>query len=902
MRAPVATYRLQLNATFGFSDAARTAGYLRRLGISHIYASPILKSRRGSPHGYDVVDPARINDELGSKEDFDALIQTVNSLGMGWIQDIVPNHMAFATENPYIRDILELGDSSEFSALFDIDWNHRSAPLKGRLLAPFLGRPLEECLRDGEIRLAWDGGFTMNYYDISLPVSIRSYARILEPALSTLRESNAAEMEMVLERIRSGDDLPGQAQALKVLLGRSYAAQGRLGAAIAGAVGRINSDRGELRRLLRLQNFRLSYWRAANRTINYRRFFDIGGLICVQVEDQVNFDLTHRMIGLMADRFRDFGVRVDHIDGLRDPAAYIKRLRGIVKDADIVLEKILVPGEELQAWPILGTTGYEFLNALNGIFIDRPGGRLLNEFYRRRVSREPFREIVYRCKRSAAKSLFSGDLDNLAYMFAEEFGIDSATGRRRLKAALMEIMCALPVYRTYLADGCPIGGERVRLMSAIADSKRRRDDLSNELDRINAFLMTAGSSGKALSCFMRMQQYSGPLMAKGVEDTALYRYAPLISANDVGGAPEALGSTPSSFHSFNKRRLANWPFAMNATSTHDTKRGEDVRARINAISEFPSEWTQKIRTWTRLNLPLKTIVGGRAAPDRIEELFIYQTMVGAMPFDEGELPGFASRLVEYMTKAVREGKRNSSWLHPNVEHEAAVCAFIVKLLDAGGGGPFLKDFLQFQRKVAFYGMLNSLSQVVLKIASPGVPDFYQGSELWDLNMVDPDNRRPVDFGARADILGEVCATAGSRDDLRGLMAGYRDGRIKLYTTHRALMLRNACPAVFGWGDYIPLEAEGELNECLIAFCRRARDDWALAVVPRLLSRVAAEGEFPLGEGRWKGTAIRLTEGIPHSWRDAFSGREVEAERHNSDYILRAADLLERFPVALLENL
>jgi (1->4)-alpha-D-glucan 1-alpha-D-glucosylmutase len=902
MRAPVATYRLQLNSAFGFSDAARTAGYLRRLGISHIYASPILKSRRGSPHGYDVVDPDRINYELGSEEDLKGLVRTVNALGMGWIQDIVPNHMAFDQDNPYIRDIIELGEDSEFSTLFDIDWGHRSAPMKGRLLAPFLGRPLKECLRDGEIRLAWDGEFAMNYFGLSLPLSIRSYTRILEPILRGLKEGDAMEVDRLLKRMRSGDGPHDQIQALKVLLGRSYATQDPLGAAIACAVRRINSDRNELRRLLRLQNFRLSYWQAANHAINYRRFFDIGGLICVRVEDRANFDLTHRMIGRLAGQFRDFGVRVDHIDGLRDPATYIKRLRGIVKDSYVVVEKILVACEGLQAWPIQGTTGYEFLNALNGIFIDQLGGGLLNEFYRRRVSRVPFGEVTYRCKRAAAKDLFSGDLDNLSYLFAEELGIDSVTGRRRLKAALTEIMCTLPVYRTYLAEGGPIGGETARLTRAIADSKRRRADLSNELDRINALLMTAGRSGKALSCFMRMQQYSGPLMAKGVEDTALYRYAPLISANDVGGSPETLGSTPSSFHSFNKRRLANWPYAMNATSTHDTKRGEDFRARINAISEFPSEWTQKIRTWTRLNLPLKTIVDGRAAPDRIEELFIYQTMVGAMPFDERELQSFAARLVEHMTKAVREGKRNSSWLHPNVEHEAAVSAFIVKSLDTVGGGPFLKDFLPFQRKVAFYGMLNSLSQVVLKVASPGVPDFYQGSELWDLNMVDPDNRRPVDFGARADILGEVCAIAGDGDDLRRLMAGYRDGRIKIYVTHRALRLRNARPEVFGRGDYMPLEAEGEFHENVIAFCRRDGDDWVLALAPRHLSRVSAEGEFPLGEERWRGTAIRLTEGMPHSWRDVFSGREVEAERHNSDYILRAADLLERFPVALLENL
>ncbi len=903
MRTPVATYRLQLSSDFGISDAAHVARYLRRLGISHVYASPVFKSRRGSPHGYDVADPNRINDELGSEDDFEGLVESINSLGMGWIQDIVPNHMAFDSDNPYLRELLELGAHSEFRSLFDIDWDHPSAPLKGRLLAPFLGNPLERCLRKGEIRLEYDGAFMINYFEVSLPVSIWSYAQILEPVLKSGHKKGikAGEIGRVLGDVRSGADPRVQAQVLKALLGGSFATNEPFCAAVGDAVRSINSDATRLRRLLRLQNFSLSYWRSANRTINYRRFFDIGGLICVRVEDKNNFDLTHRMISRLHSQFRDFGVRVDHIDGLRDPAAYIERLRGIINDAYLVVEKILVPGEALKDWPIHGTTGYDFLNALNSIFIDPSGGRALSEFYRSSISRTPFGETVYRCKKAAIRSLFSGDVDNIARMFAAELGVASAARRRRLKAALTEVLCAFPVYRTYLAEGGQSEADRRLIMGAICASKDRRADLSNELDQIKELLVDAKYSEKALSCFMRLQQYSGPVMAKGVEDTALYRYAPLVSANEVGGSPKTLGSEPSSLHSFNRRRRASWPLAMSATSTHDTKRGEDVRARINVISEFPSEWTQRMRTWTRLNRPLKSRVKSRLAPDRIEEVLLYQTMVGAFPFDELAATNFTSRLADYMIKAVREGKVNSSWMHPNEEYETAVASFITRLLNARGGDPFLNDFLPFQRKIAFYGMLNSLSQVVLKIASPGIPDFYQGSELWDLNLVDPDNRRPVDFEMRDALLDQMIGMSGRGDSLANLMACYRDGRIKLYSINRALRLRNEYAAVFSLGDYVPLQAEGRFQQNIVAFCRRERDDWVLAAVPRLLSHVCAEGEFPLGEARWENTTIRLTEGMPHSWRDAFSGKEVVASRHNSDYILQASDLFERFPVALLAN-
>ncbi|MGH7766988.1 MAG: malto-oligosyltrehalose synthase [Candidatus Binatia bacterium] len=929
-RIPSATYRLQFNKAFSFADAKSVVGYLNDLGISDIYAAPIFQARAGSTHGYDVVDPNRLNPELGTPEEFDALIAAARAAGIGWLQDIVPNHMAYDGENRMLMNILENGRASPFADFFDIDWDSPYESIKGKVLAPFLGSFYGDALENGEIRLNYDErGLSVSYYNLRFPLNIESYSSVFHHGLGALRRKLGGENPeyvKLLGVLYALKNLPPKEEAkertdqinfVKRMLWELYTTSGEIKEFIDGHVGRLNGQKGNpesfnaLDQLLAEQLFRLSFWKVATEEINYRRFFNVNELISVRIEDEQVFRETHALVFKLVREGKIGGLRVDHIDGLYDPATYLQRVRREIGDRYLAVEKILGLDEPLpDSWPIEGTTGYDFLNYLNGIFCDKKNEQTLSEIYRRFAGfQTPYLDLVSEKKRLIIGKHMAGDVDALAHLMKRLSSRDryaSDITLYGLKRGLVEVLAFFPVYRTYVNYQDYGDEDRFRLQEALNRAKEHNRGLLLELSFIERFLLL--QSGRPLPAeeknqwvhfIMRFQQLTGPLMAKGFEDTALYIYNRLVSLNEVGGDPGRFGVSLETFHRLNSLRQRYWPHAMNATATHDTKRGEDVRARINVLSELPKEWEKKISRWTRLN-PKTSVNGGGEAPDRNDEYFLYQTLAGSFPLD-GAVHGYRERLKAYMIKAVREAKVHTEWLKPDAAYEDAFVAFAEEFLQAEPPTRFLSDFLPFVEKVAFYGMLNSLSQTILKIAAPGVADFYQGTELWDLSFVDPDNRRPVDFARRARLLEEI--KRRERDD-RGALIGdllkhWNDGRIKLYTIYKGLNFRRAQKDLFHSGEYHPVEASGKPQEHVCAFLRRKDDAWALTAAPRLVTRLTEADAAPLGEGVWGKSVLELPAAAPDRWLNIFTGEELEASSTDGKKHLDVAEVFKTFPVAIL---
>lgn len=924
-RVPVATYRVQFSRDFRFRDAVALLPYLDALGVTDLYASPLLVAREGSTHGYDVIDFSRLNPELGAPEEFDALASDLASLGMGLLLDIVPNHMSASSGNRWWMDLLEHGEGSPYASFFDIDWRSSRKALEGKVLLPVLGGAYGKVLENGEISLQLTGGrFVLRHHGMRLPVAVPSWSVLLAHRLESLEETLGAEhpafrdlWELIsdLERLSAaspaGPDEAGERKRREATIRERFAAllAGRpeIRAHLDETLRIYAGVRGEpgsfdlLDRLLSAQHYWLSYWRLANEEINYRRFFAISDLVSLRVEDPGVFEASHDLVLRLVREGKVTGLRIDHVDGLYDPTGYLTRLREALAregPADgpspvpfLVVEKILAEGEPLPAeWPVCGTTGYDFLNALNGIFVDPDGLRRLEGVYSRVTGeRRPFADLVYEKKKLVMDSLFAGEMYSLGQDLArlaerDRYGRDLP--RKELREVLVEATACFPVYRTYIRGLSLTARDRRYLGTALREARRRSAEASGPVfDFLGRVLLLEGPGAfpaerkeEWLRFLMRWQQFTGPIMAKGVEDTALYVYHRLVSQNEVGGEPAGPGTSPEAFHRRAAAIRRRWPFTMNATSTHDTKRGEDVRARINVLSEIPWEWERRVKRWSRWNDSVRPMVDGRPAPDRNEEYLLYQTLVGAWPLRESEVPSLAGRIREYMIKAVREAKVNTRWIRPNLPYEKAVRDFVDAILGNGETNRFLKDFLPFQRKVAGYGMVNGLSQTLVKIASPGIPDFYQGSERWDLRLVDPDNRAPVDFEALWAMLEELRARdrGGPRPLIRELLARPEDGRIKLFLTWKALSFRREQIDLFIRGDYLPLSASGGKKEHLLAFARRKGDRWAIAAVPRLVTRLAPPGEFPLGKGAW-GTRdlLVLPEEAPRRWRDVLTGEPLE---------------------------
>ncbi len=922
MRVPRATYRLQFNPLFAFDKAASILTYLGRLGISDIYASPVFKARKGSLHGYDVVDPTQINPELGGEEALRRLAARVREEGLGWIQDIVPNHMAYDAENQMLMDIFENGEDSPFFSFFDISWDHVYENMRHRILAPLLGKLYAEALESGELRLGYDErGLHVRYYECVLPLRIESYVTFLEHDLDGLEEKlgagdpdfmkllGAARLFKTLAAHTGDTDQGEQVRHTKKMLWALYNENPQVRRFVDANLSYFNGTPGEpesfeaLDRLLSEQWYRLSFWKVAAEEINYRRFFTVNELISLRVEDGAVFEATHALIHrLVQDGVFD-GLRIDHIDGLYDPLGYLTRLREVAPETYVVVEKVLAFGEELPAfWDVQGTTGYDFLNAANALFCKKDAAKAFTKIYRAFTRwQNSYDDLVVAEKRLIISKHLAGNIDNLAHHLKQissrdRYGRDvTLYGLRR---ALVEIMASFPVYRTYISHQATRSQDIATIRAAIEAAERRLPGYAHEIDFIEKFLtlsfhdrMSWEDKKEWIDFAMNFQQYTGPLMAKGFEDTVLYVYNPLISLNEVGGYPERFGVSIGEFHDFQARRRAALPHSLNATATHDTKRGEDARARLNVLSEMPRAWEEKIKLWAKMNRKKKTKLGGCAAPDENDEYFFYQSLLGAFPF-EGPDASFVERLKVFAVKAVREAKRHTAWIKPDEAYEQACVRFVQGLLEDEDG--FLKDFLPFHRKVAFYGIINSLSQVFLKAASPGVPDFYQGTELWDFSFVDPDNRRGVDYDVRRKVLdgirGRVLEdTAGLAGDL---LARSEDGAVKLFTIYQLLQSRRQHPLLFEEGDYAPLAAQGEKAAHVVAFMRRHAEEAAVAVVPRFCVSLVEEGALPLGPGVWKDTRL---EGVgAGAWQDALTGRVIETGE-----TLSLAEALACFPVALL---
>ncbi|HEX5692708.1 MAG TPA: malto-oligosyltrehalose synthase [Roseiflexaceae bacterium] len=970
---PVATYRVQFNQRFTFEDARRRVAYLHALGISDVYASPYFQASIDSTHGYDIANHNRFNPAIGDEHAHHAFSDELHAHGMGQILDVVPNHMGIGeTGNLWWQDVLENGPSSLYAPFFDIDWRPVKHELENKVLLPILGQQYGRVLEQGELQLRYqDGAFTLHYYEHELPINPRTYSDILAEQLERLIATLGVEHEHVLEyqSIMTGlDHLPPRTETerprvverarekeiLKRRLATLVAAEPEVQAAIDAALIHFNATPGNARsfdaldELIDRQAYRLSYWRVAAEEINYRRFFDVNELAAIRMERPEVFEATHQLLLHLLAEGTINGLRVDHPDGLWDPAGYFARLQesyaaarsqesGSKEEASfahppspipeplyVVVEKILGRGERLpKDWAVSGTTGYEFLNSLNGIFVDTSAEKRFTELYTSYIGeRQRFDDLVYNAKKQIMRTALASELNVLAYQlnhisehnrYYRDFTLNS------LHNALREVIACFPVYRTYVVAEHDHVDERDRAVieTAIATAQRRNpaDDPSiYEFVRDILLLrypetLDPEAREHQRTFVMKFQQFTGPVMAKGVEDTTFYRYNRLVSLNEVGGEPQRFGTSLAEFHRQNAERLREWPGSLLASSTHDTKRSEDVRARINVLSELPDEWRKALTRWSRLNRNKKVLIDGRLAPDRNEEYLLYQTLLGVWPSaPAGGLPQidaeFVARVQEYMVKAIREAKVNTSWLNPNTSYDDAVRAFVAAILDAGQSARFLSDFSALQQQVAHFGAFNALAQTLLKLAVPGVPDIYQGNDMWDLSLVDPDNRRPVDYDLRAWLLHELIDWPGERADLARMLTDSRhDGRIKLYLTHRALEFRREHAELFHSGSYAPLAAGADANEHVVAFSRTLGKEEALVVTPRLLAkRLRAAEALPLGRAAW-GEALLL---LPASkaglrYRNIFTDEIVAAVEHDGAVGLPLAEVFAQFPVALFER-
>jgi (1->4)-alpha-D-glucan 1-alpha-D-glucosylmutase len=927
MRIPEATYRLQFNRSFGFKAAEGIVPYLADLGISDLYASPIFKARKESSHGYDVVDPNRLNAELGTENHFETLIVTIKNHGIEWLQDIVPNHMAFDSENRMLVDVLENGQYSRYFHFFDIDWNHPYESIKGRILAPFLGKTYGEVLEEGKLMLRYQReGFSIRYYNLTFPLRIESYVSVLTYRLDELKQQMGRDnphfinllgvlyVLQTLESQESASERYDQITFIKRMLWELFERNEDIRRFIGENVRLFCGQSGHpesfdhLDNLLYDQFFRLSFWKVATEEINYRRFFSLNELICLRMEDRDVFDQGHLLVFQLIDDSKIAGLRIDHVDGLYDPAAYLERVRERSGDRYILVEKILRMDEELpSSWPVQGTTGYDFMNYLNGLFCMRRNEKKFSKVYSHFTGlKTPYENLMLEKKRLIIEKHMGGDVDNLALVLKsvsarDRYGRDiTLSGLRR---ALVEVLVSFPVYRTYIRNGRRSEKDVEYIETTMKKAVQNNPGMLKEFDFINRFLVLEPADYLSEEektnwnhFIMRFQQFTGPLMAKGFEDTTLYVYNRLLSLNEVGGDPSRFGVSVEAFHHFNEIRNQKRPHSMNATSTHDTKRGEDVRARINVLSEMPDEWRMKLKSWGKINRRAKSKVKGLRVPDTNDEYFLYQTLMGAFPFSEKIDDEFIHRVKEYAVKSVREAKVHTAWLQADRDYENAYLSFISKILDTARDNVFLNDFISFQRKISRFGIFNGLSQTLLKITCPGVPDFYQGTEMWDLNLVDPDNRRPVDFKKRIALLKYIQERSryDSLELVEELMGTKEDGRIKFFLIYKALKVRKELGDLFRHGRYIPLQTRGKFQDHVIAFARNRENKWAVAIASRFLAGLMEDEESWLGEGIWQDTAVLLPENAPRVWTDRITDQPIEEETR-----LSIGKSLRHLPATLL---
>jgi (1->4)-alpha-D-glucan 1-alpha-D-glucosylmutase len=875
---PRATYRVQFHRGFTFDDAVNVVGYLADLGISHLYSSPYLQAVPGSAHGYDVIDHGRVNEELGGAEGHTRLCFTLARHGLGQILDVVPNHMAIAARgNAWWWDVLENGPSSRYASYFDVDWDPPESRLRNTVLLPVLGEHYGQALEAGAIRLQREGAvFSLTYHEHAFPLAPPSLDEALGTAATRVHSDTLAFIADALGRLplsTATDWLSVQRrhrdkEVLRQLLERLLREEPEVTAAVSRIVDEINASPDALDELLEQQNYRLAFWRTAGRDLGYRRFFDINTLVGLRTEDDRVFADTHALVlRWLADGMLD-GLRIDHPDGLRDPEHYLRRLHSASPTAWILAEKILEPGEPLrETWAVAGTTGYDFLNRVGGLFVDPDGEKTLTGFYAD-FTGEPtdFAALARQKKHLVMREVLGSDVNRLTALFlavCERHRRHRDYTRHELHEVLREVIAWFPVYRTYVRAGHgDVHEDDARHVNeAIEGARAARPDLDTELfDFLRDLLLLRLPGPDENELVMRFQQLTGPVMAKGVEDTAFYSFNRLVALNEVGGDPGRFGVSAAEFHRESVATQARWPQTMLATSTHDTKRGEDVRARLALLSETPDRWQAAVERWAAINEAHRR----GEWPDRNAEYLLYQTLVGAWPLD-------VERAVDYMRKTAREAKAYTSWTDPRAAYEDALLGFVT---DALADRRFVADLEAFVAPLVEPGRINSLAQTLIKLTAPGVPDLYQGTELWSLTLVDPDNRAPVDYTLRRRLLDEL-EDATPEEIWRRL----DEGLPKLWTIRQALGLRRRRPELFGaQGDYRAIEARGARASHVVAF---ARAEASITIVPRLV--------IGLG-GDWGDTALEIPDG---RWRNELTGETVNGGP------VALGPLLRRFPLALL---
>jgi (1->4)-alpha-D-glucan 1-alpha-D-glucosylmutase len=916
---PIATYRLQLTADFGFDQAAELVPYLKAVGISHLYSSPFLKARAGSTHGYDVVEHNSLNPELGGNEGFQRLSDALTAADMGLILDFVPNHMGVHyADNPWWLDVLEWGPKSPYAASFDIDWQTLPGRPRGGVLIPILGRSYGEALERGEIALRYDsseGSFAAWYYEHRLPIGPNRYGEILQKIVSEAGASDEPAGRKLLQlatRYRgpqnpSRAETPGFKAELAAIAGAAEVVDRGLRAyqPTSGSPGAVLA----LHHLLERQHYRLAYWRLAGSDINYRRFFDVNALAGLRVEDAGAFPAIHALVGRLIAKGCLHGLRLDHIDGLRDPHQYFRRLQRLIdvqmppgkRRFYLIAEKILADGERLPRFAgVAGTTGYEWLNVISRVLVDERGLSVLEGTWRE-VSGDArgFDEIVIESKRRVVATILSSEFTVLTRLLARIAAGHYSTRdytAERLRTALELFVLHFPTYRTYLTPSGPSREDRAIIEAALA--KARADWFGSDIgifdflrDALTLDLVAPGRTGHSIArnrhFAFKVQQFTGPMMAKSLEDTAFYRYHRLLALNEVGGDAAAGGLSVANFHERMQQRAAKLPHGLTATATHDTKRGEDARTRLIALSELANEWAPNVREWQALNAKFASTSWRARIPSSAHEYMLYQALLGAWPLDHVD-PGFVGRMQAYAIKSAREGKQQTSWLAPDEAYEGGLTKFLGGLLDPSHSTQFIESFNAFAQRAALMGALKSLTQLVLKATMPGVPDFYQGTEFWDLSLVDPDNRRPVDFQSRAALL-----TPGADEpDWAGLVSAWRNGQIKFALMRGLLALRRRLPNVFTNGSYRPLDIAGRDSNEILAFARVSGSNAVIVVCGRLFARASAGGRrWPSGDA-WD--ALLATAGFSQIVD------VLKASKLASGPEFAIADLFDQIPVAVLE--
>jgi malto-oligosyltrehalose synthase/4-alpha-glucanotransferase len=899
MYNPVATYRIQFHKGFSFTDFEKIISYLKELGVTTAYASPIFNAVPGSVHGYDGVNPLQINPEIGTEKQLRAISSGLKQDGIGWLQDIVPNHMAFHSQNEWLMDVLEKGQLSPYVSFFDIDWNSKLH--QGRVMVPFLGSTLEDVVQKGELQLtSKETGLFLQYYDSLFPIHPRSYDTVTHAVINNAQLSRwQLQLEALLETNDTSlfRDRWVETKNQWITLQKDNAVK----TDTEQALKNINSNKQLLLQIANEQIYALCHWQETDYQINYRRFFTVNGLICLNIQNQQVFDQYHKLVHTLLKAGVFQGLRIDHIDGLYDPTQYLERLQQRAgEETYIVVEKILEPKEELPTnWTIQGNTGYDFLSIVNNLFTNKEAEKPFTTFYQQTTRNwQSIHQQLHDKKSYILYTHMAGELENLYHLFLQlkiaDYRYLANVHPDDMKTAIAEFLIQCPVYR-YYATELPLFGDESTAVQDILNRMRKSGAAHRTaidiLERIWLHKPHEGNEDynqRAVHFYKRCMQFTGPLMAKGVEDTLMYTYHRFIGHNEVGDSPEAFGHSPATFHQMMIERQAKWPLSINATSTHDTKRGEDARARLNVLTDLSEEWIALVKEWQDMNRSFKT----NNSPDANDEYFIYQSLIGCYPMPEQDEDDFPNRFTSYLEKALREAKLHSNWTTPNEDYEKATKAFALQLLDKGQS--FWKSFQPFFTKVADQGIINSLTQVLLKFTCPGVPDVYQGCELWDFSFVDPDNRRSVDYTKRQEWL-EPFAKVGEEENLwQELWDDRYTGRIKLWLVNQLFQLRKQYADLFCNGTYIPLEVNGTYKDHLLAFARKEEHNALVVAVPLHTALLCKEQEVSITEIDWKDTRIV----IPFAFRK--EGQSLLTNTKLTDLKeLRVKKLFQPVPFAIL---